>query len=112
MNHMIFHQLIGDPEFYKQAPAFYFMMEQGLAVHQKTVGAIVKQETGCTGCSNIRAMVAPLFRTFAYHVLGLAQDNPDALRPVAAYIADKKGYVPKEVVLYYRHEGITHKVVF
>ena len=110
IDHMIFHQMMGDPKFYDGVPAFYFMKEQGLAIHQKIVDAILNQEAGCRGCSNVKDMVRPVFVIFAEQAFKLGQDNPDALKPLADYIAEKKGYLPKPILLYYKYKGIVHKL--
>ena len=112
INYMTFHGMIGDPKFYDRAPAFFFMKEQGLAIHQKIVDAILNNEAGCRGCSNVQRAVEPLFRVFAAHVFKLAQDSPEALDPVTEYIAEKKGYRPVPLVLYYKHQKIVHRVEF
>ena len=109
-NHIIFHGMIGDPKFYAKVPAFFFMKEQGLAIYEKMLEAMLTPGVGCLGCSNVKKTLQPLMSMFAKHAFELAQDSPEALEPLVEYIAEKKGYRPKPIILYYRYEGIVHKL--
>lgn len=110
INHMIFFDMIGDPAFYSKVPAFFFMRDQGLAIHKKITDAVL-EKAGCRGCTNMRQQVWPIFQVFAQQAFLLGQENPEALKPLGDYIAGKKGYRPTEILLYFRYQGITHKLV-
>lgn len=111
ISHMIFYDMLGDPEFYNQVPTYYFLKDQGLAIHNKIKDAILGKDTDCTGCTSIKKSVWPAFEVFAQHAFKLAQDNPDALKPLGEYITEKKGYRPTPILMYYKYQGITHKLV-
>lgn len=110
-NHVIFHGMIGDPKFYDRVPAFFFMKEQGLAIYEKILEALLSKTSSCRGCSNVKEAIRPLLNMFAEHAFKLAQDSPEALEPLVEYIAEKKGYRPREIILFYRYQGVTHKLV-
>jgi hypothetical protein len=99
---MILFDLVGDPEFFNEVPAFHFLKEQATAARELVVRAVVDQDTDCQGCGDVRRTFRPVMEAFTAEAVKLHTDNPDVLQPLVDVIAKKLGYRPKVVVLYYK----------
>jgi hypothetical protein len=94
----ILFEMIGDPEFYK-IPAFAFLKKMGQATYKK-----LRQEAvdGCLSCGPGSNSMRAVTVAFVSQVIQLNEDNPDALTPLADYIAGRLGYRPSPLVVYYK----------
>lgn len=104
LDHLILYQMLGDPSFYSRVPVFYFLKEQGLAVTDGIRQRLLDNNpsTGCPGCANVRGLMAPLVDTFVTHLKKLAVDAPAALEAMAVYVAERRGFRPRPILVYYR----------
>lgn len=102
LSHMIFFDLVGDPDFFSRVPALHFLKEQATALRAKVVRAVVDRDTDCQGCGDVRRTMRPVMEAFVLETVKLSKDSPEALQPLIDIITEKRGYRPKAIVLYYK----------
>lgn len=95
-------QLLGDPNFYKACPGYFFMRATALATYERWQRAVVGVREDCDGC-NDKGIYKPVVKTFADHTVRMYQEDPALLEPLVKYLTKRmKGKRPKPILLYYR----------
>lgn len=106
LDHNLLYQLFSDPEFFREVPAFHFMKDHALAVVARFAkGATDKRPGDCATCGSLRQHVAPLRLMFVAEARKLAADVPRAMEPLAEFVARRRGYRPRPLLIYFRDGG-------
>ncbi len=110
-------QLLGFPEFYDANVAFLFARDQNLVATQQYSRAVLLKEDAdcCEGQSQDEyAYVAGALSTFTRIMLQLSKStNKQPLIDLKEFIAEKLGYTPGLVIMYYKSaEGKTKTLEF
>jgi len=95
LDHNLLYQMVTDPAFFRRVPVLFFMKEQAEAC----AAAFAAGE--CGGCGATGAM-GPAMATFVRTLISTQRDAPEMLDPLVAYIAERRGYRPRPVRVYYR----------
>ena len=106
LDHMVLYQLLSDPKFWQQVPAFAFMKRSGQEAIQRIQDDIIsgKRAKPCVGCSTLRPILIPLLIVFGQHLAQLKGDSPEAVNELVEFIARKRKYRPAPIVVYYKNE--------
>ena len=101
-------QLLGDSEFYAKCPAYLFMRDQALAAVEQYNKAVAHKEecNGCTGkYKDENSYVAPAIGNFVRILREMHKADPANAAPIKTFIAERLGYRPPAIVLYYKEGG-------
>ncbi len=110
---MSLYQLVADPDFFNRVPALFFMRDQAQAVVARIVdGLLGKRKSNCAGCGDVRKQMEPVASTFVTVIRQLADSAPQLLEPLADYVAERRGYRPRPIIVYYKKAGGTEAVRF
>lgn len=102
---VVVYQLLGLPRFWEAlSPLCDDLRAEGEAVRRKALEGAV---TGCGGCGTLRAVVGPFADRLWARLAAAVAVDPAAAGPLVALLADKRGYRPTPVVIYYVAEGRT-----
>lgn len=115
LEHMTVYQLISSPEFWQRVPELRDLQEAGQEAHRLAVDvALGKVVVGdCGGCGTLRTALRPFLERFQRRLASLYAENPTHLGSFIAYVSEKRGYRPKEIIIIYRDaEGVTQRLAF
>jgi len=108
--------LVGEPEFYRRVPAYFFMREQGLVAVDKYKKAIAGEgDAECGGCQEQTArqqLLQTAVVSFTNVTLAMHKHEPGLLIPLREYIQSKLSYPLGELTLYYKREGSVNNIAF
>lgn len=105
IDHNLFFQMIRDPKFFTAVPVFYFMKDQAAAVVATIDKAVA--DKNCVSCVNMKDRLMPLMSGFVRMCKALKHDNPAELERLVTYIAGRRGFRPRPLVVYTREQGGT-----
>ncbi len=105
VDYMITYQLLGMDEFWEALPPLLAadLREAGREAHAKAL----KIATGgaCAGCSSIKSAVWGVHCKLWHRLDLLSGVEPQAVAPLVAAIAAKRGYRPSVIEVYYKDEA-------
>lgn len=106
IDHTILYELVSDPAFFRRVPALFFMKDQATAVAKQVLASLTGQPVaGCSGCGSVRQLMLPAMETFVRTVIALKAEAPEMLEPLAAYVAERRRYRPRPILVYYKQQG-------
>jgi hypothetical protein len=100
IDHMIMYQLLNSEAFWDMVPMTVAaeLREEGTEVGRKALDIAMGRK--CAGCTSIRSVVAPLHNRL-WRMIAAVQPVPGSCDPLAGFIALKRGYRPRPIVVYY-----------
>lgn len=108
----ILYDLLRDRDFFRQVPAFFFMREPARAILDQLTEHLLHPQQRCPACGNLTTAMAPLLAMFASHVRAMHAEDPALLRPLADFIARRRGCDRVPVIVYNRENGLLKKIEF
>lgn len=87
--------ILGDPAFYVACPAFVWLRDTAVAACQQYA-----ETTAC--CGKAWNIVRPCVDGFVRNLRQLHEIDPTHVECVRAYLAAKKGYEPRPIMILYR----------
>jgi hypothetical protein len=110
---MAIYQVLSDPAFFTAVPAFFFLRDVAKATTDKVKQAALDGSAAeCYGCGGVKQIMQPAIAPFVATLAELAAKAPDALTPLADYVAARRGFRPTPIVVYYKRDGRTLSVEF
>lgn len=109
---VVLYTMLVDPEFFRRVPAYFFMKPAATELHRRMTGDASNGSSNCTGCGTpLSKAIRPLRHVFINHTRAMVDECPAGLEPLVAYITDKRGYRPRQILLYYQDgDGTTHTI--
>jgi len=111
LEHNIIFQLLSDEHFWELVPEFADLREEG-EEHLAQASKVLRGKK-CNGCSTLKAVLKPFTEKFTLRIASLFEYDKTRLTDLRNYVADKLGYRPKEILVYYKDlSGRTNQVRF
>lgn len=102
VDYLITHQLVGMAGFWAAVPAD---VEAELRVQAEAACQVATDAAmgkACAGCGTIRTVMTPIHNALWTRLGELHAALPEALAPVVAFLASKRGYRPTPIDVYYK----------
>ena len=101
LEHNIIFQITGDDHFWELVPEFEDLRDEGEQARQAALQ--VAEGKKCKGCSTVKGAMKPFVERFMRRLADLhKQGGSRSLMNFHNYLIQKLGYIPKEVLLYYK----------
>jgi hypothetical protein len=90
-------QMLSDPAFFEQCPDFRWLQETALL---QAAAYYKSEEKNC--CGGNWKIMAPIVNGFFDSLRTLHAADPTKVQQIRDYLAAKKGYIAKPIVIFYR----------
>lgn len=107
VDNLVLFQMASDEKFYLALPVgFEDWAVQCQAAYKEVVAWTLKTKTkGCLGCGSVTKIMTPLMNALGRRLALAKQHNSGDVEPLAQYIAVRRGFRPRPIMLYYRAEN-------